>query len=608
MRKARDANQGRSYATLFLAVALALVMVLTLASRAEAYVYWTNFFQSDTVGRAKLDGTSADQSFITGADHPRGVAVDDAHIYWTNFDGDTVGRANLDGSGADQSFIPATNPRSVAVDDAHIYWANTSTIGRANLDGSEVDQNLIVVSLPGFEGPRGVAVDDAHIYWTTAGTWIGRANLDGSGVDYYIQNDGGSVSDVAVDDAHIYWGNRNFDKIGRANLDGSGIENTFISLDELTAEPWGVAVDDAHIYWTDAHGIGRANLDGSGVHYGFITGASGPRGVEVDALGGVSPTETEIDSGPTEGSTIDHNTLTFNFSSNKPIASFECRLDSSQGADFQPCTSPQTVGPLSDGPHSFEVRATDEAENTDPSPASRNFTVDTTPPETSIYSGPAEGSSTNDNTPTFGFSSNEPGTSFECRVDGGSYSACDSPRTTHPLSDGPHSFEVRATDQVGHTDPSPALRSFAVDTTVPALAAIPPALSALPPDTVPPKAKLFGKRKQGAGRPIEIKVGCNEDCVVLATGRVVVLGAPHRGAARAARRQKAKFRLRPLARRLSAGQVANLKLRPSSRKARRRLRRLVRKGRKAQARIRVSYRDRAGNVSIARLTIRLRRG
>ena len=58
---------------------------------------------------------------------------------------------------------------------------------------------------------------------------------------------------------------------------------------------------------------------------------------------------------------------------------------------------------LADGPHSFEVRATDQAGNVDPTPAARSFTVDTQPPDTTISSGPS--GLTNDSTPTFEFSS-----------------------------------------------------------------------------------------------------------------------------------------------------------------------------------------------------------
>jgi virginiamycin B lyase len=63
----------------------------------------------------------------------------DAYVYWTNYNGDSSGRANLDGSDVNQSFITgATTPTAVAVHGKHIYWANLTTIGRANLDGSDV--------------------------------------------------------------------------------------------------------------------------------------------------------------------------------------------------------------------------------------------------------------------------------------------------------------------------------------------------------------------------------------------------------------------------------------------------------------------------------------
>jgi hypothetical protein len=82
-------------------------------------------------------------------------------------------------------------------------------------------------------------------------------------------------------------------------------------------------------------------------------------------------------------------------------------------------------------------------------------------PSTTITSGPNAG--TNDPTPTFTFSS-QPGTSFECKLDSGSYAACSSPKTTSYLTDGSHTFSVRATDLAGNTDSTPASRSFTVRT------------------------------------------------------------------------------------------------------------------------------------------------
>ena len=72
------------------------------------------------IGRANLDGTRRQPSFITGTGRPyAGIAVDAKHIYWANWSAPVrpIGRANLDGTGVDQSFITGTgHRRTVAVD------------------------------------------------------------------------------------------------------------------------------------------------------------------------------------------------------------------------------------------------------------------------------------------------------------------------------------------------------------------------------------------------------------------------------------------------------------------------------------------------------------
>jgi hypothetical protein len=70
----------------------------------------------------------------------------------------------------------------------------------------------------------------------------------------------------------------------------------------------------------------------------------------------------------------------------------------------------------------------------------------------------------NDPTPTFSFSSFNLGSSFQCKVDSGAYTACSSPKTTSHLTDGPHTFFVRAKDSAGIVDPTPASRTFTVRT------------------------------------------------------------------------------------------------------------------------------------------------
>jgi hypothetical protein len=96
-----------------------------------------------------------------------------------------------------------------------------------------------------------------------------------------------------------------------------------------------------------------------------------------------------------------------------------------------------------------------------------SFTAETVRPEATVTGGPGLGSSTNDPTPTFSFTSNEPGSTFVCRVNGGAFKPCSSPFTLPALPDGTQSFFVRAIDAPGN-ESTIVWRYFTVDTQPPA--------------------------------------------------------------------------------------------------------------------------------------------
>jgi hypothetical protein len=127
------------------------------------------------------------------------------------------------------------------------------------------------------------------------------------------------------------------------------------------------------------------------------------------------------------------------------------------------------------------VFAVDNAGNADDiSPATYTWTLDATPPETSISGRPTDPS--NDNTPSFTFSGNDAGVgvaSFMCKMDAGSYSACTSPKNWTTLPDGSHTFYVYAIDNLGNADDqSPATYTWLQDTVPPqtAFTSTPPSL------------------------------------------------------------------------------------------------------------------------------------
>ena len=165
----------------------------------------------NSIGRANLDGTGVEPSFITGAGPPvRNRGRRQAHLLGepsgqrlaaTGVATGSIGRANLNGTGVDPSFIANVEfdtrgpSRSTA---RHIYWyeSNESQIARAKLDGTHVDHRFLSRRR------------DRLLAWrSTPGTSTGQSP---------------------------------WHSIGRANLDGTHVHNRFITKADV---PQGVAVN-----------------------------------------------------------------------------------------------------------------------------------------------------------------------------------------------------------------------------------------------------------------------------------------------------------------------------------------------------------------------------
>jgi hypothetical protein len=193
-----------------------------------------------------------------------------------------------------------------------------------------------------------------------------------------------------------------------------------------------------------------------------------------EALDTVDP-DTAITSGPS-GETQDPEP-DFTFTSNEPGVTFQCNVDGLGFGSCGPTNGQTTLTGLTSGAHTLEVRAVDGAGNFDETPAQRAFTIvtpssgggdgsgtggggttDTDPPETTITKTRVKGDDAK-----VRFTADEPGSTFECRIDKKPFRSCTSPRTVKNLDDGRHRFRVVATDAAGNTDPSAAKAKIKVD-------------------------------------------------------------------------------------------------------------------------------------------------
>jgi hypothetical protein len=148
----------------------------------------------------------------------------------------------------------------------------------------------------------------------------------------------------------------------------------------------------------------------------------------------------------------------FEFSPSRAQATLECSLD---GQAFAVCTSPGAYSSLSQGPHTFAVRARDAA-GTGP-PTSFAWVIDSVGPTAVITQTP--GDPTSSRSAAFSFSANEAG-SFACELDGLGFGPCGSPASYHGLGDGMHTFTVMPTDTLGNPGVSASF-SWRVDGTAP---------------------------------------------------------------------------------------------------------------------------------------------
>uniref|UniRef100_A0A452S896 LDL receptor related protein 4 n=1 Tax=Ursus americanus TaxID=9643 RepID=A0A452S896_URSAM len=211
------------------------------------------------IRRISFDTEDLSDDVIPLADVRSAVALDwdsrDDHVYWTDVSTDTISRAKWDGTG--QEVVVDTSlesPAGLAIDwvTNKLYWtdAGTDRIEVANTDGSM----RTVLIWENLDRPRDIVVEPmgGYMYWTDWGASpkIERAGMDASGRQVIISSNLTWPNGLAIDygSQRLYWADAGMKTIEFACLDGSKRK---VLIGSQLPHPFGLTLYGERIYWTD---------------------------------------------------------------------------------------------------------------------------------------------------------------------------------------------------------------------------------------------------------------------------------------------------------------------------------------------------------------------
>ncbi|XP_036017162.1 low-density lipoprotein receptor-related protein 4 isoform X1 [Mus musculus] len=211
------------------------------------------------IRRISFDTEDLSDDVIPLADVRSAVALDwdsrDDHVYWTDVSTDTISRAKWDGTG--QEVVVDTSlesPAGLAIDwvTNKLYWtdAGTDRIEVANTDGSM----RTVLIWENLDRPRDIVVEPmgGYMYWTDWGASpkIERAGMDASSRQVIISSNLTWPNGLAIDygSQRLYWADAGMKTIEFAGLDGSKRK---VLIGSQLPHPFGLTLYGQRIYWTD---------------------------------------------------------------------------------------------------------------------------------------------------------------------------------------------------------------------------------------------------------------------------------------------------------------------------------------------------------------------
>lgn len=209
-------------------------------------VYWSTIFVPDAALKLLPRGTTVEQVLYQGTNKVNDFVVRRGVVTWIDF---ADGKGNVSSMPAGGGRITnhangQMNPRGVAVDDNNVYWTNNYG-GDTGVRKHELatSTTTVLASMQGF--PFAIAVDGSNVYWSNLDNGTLMSVPIAGGAPAVIAAGQGRITDIAIDESGIYW----VDSANGTIMALRRGSTTPITLATGQTSPWTIAVDATSVYW-----------------------------------------------------------------------------------------------------------------------------------------------------------------------------------------------------------------------------------------------------------------------------------------------------------------------------------------------------------------------
>jgi hypothetical protein len=171
-------------------------------------VYWFDSTGGGSILRlAKADASVRPQIIAMGQGFPRGLALDETHVYWTTQTGTEglVKRARKDGTSLAPEHLAAglQDPIGVALNSHYVYWADAQ-LGVVQATPKEGGGKVVTLAA-GQTSPVTVAADEVNVYWGFSGGIGDMWKVQLCGGEPRVAVRGNTIGGMMVWKGDVYW-------------------------------------------------------------------------------------------------------------------------------------------------------------------------------------------------------------------------------------------------------------------------------------------------------------------------------------------------------------------------------------------------------------------